>query len=63
MPFVARWPGRIAPGTVCDEPICLVDLLATCAAIIGEPMPDDAGPDSYNVLPALLGEPRGGPIR
>ena len=63
VPFIARWPGRIAPGTVCDEPICLVDLLATCAAITGERLPDDAGPDSYNILPALLDEPHRGPIR
>ena len=50
-------------GTVSDEPICLVDLLATCAAVLGRPLPEDAGPDSYNILPALLGEPRPGPIR
>lgn len=32
------------------------DMLATFAAVIGEELPKGAGPDSYNVLPALLGK-------
>ncbi|MFM7205379.1 MAG: sulfatase family protein [Planctomycetaceae bacterium] len=55
VPFVARWPGRIAPGTVSDQTICHNDLLATCAEILGEPLPGDAGEDSVSILPALLG--------
>jgi len=61
--FIARWPGRIAPGAVCDEPICLTDLMATCAAVLGVRLPEDAGQDSFNILPALLGEKRDEPIR
>lgn len=63
IPFIARWPGMIAPGSVSDETTCLTDLLATCAAIVDEPLPSDAGEDSYNILPALLGEITDGPIR
>ncbi|MBN2307482.1 MAG: arylsulfatase [Candidatus Hydrogenedentes bacterium] len=63
VPFIARWPQRIAPGTTSTETICLTDLMATCAAITGTSLPDDAGPDSYNILPALLGEAGGEPIR
>jgi len=63
VPFIARWPGRIKPGAVSAEPICLTDLMATCAAILGDRLPADAGPDSYNILPALLGEKLGHPIR
>jgi len=55
IPFIARWPGRIRPGTACGQTICLTDLLATCAAIVGERLPDDAGEDSYSILPALEG--------
>jgi arylsulfatase A-like enzyme len=62
IPFVARWPGRIRPGSTCADPICLTDLMATCAAIVGEPLPEDAGEDSVNLLPDLLGEARG-PLR
>ena len=58
VPFVARWPGRIPAGTESGETISLVDLLATTAAVIGEKLPpaDQAAEDSYNILPALLGE-------
>ena len=62
-PFIARWPARIKPGTACDETICLADLMTTAAAIVGAELPDDAGEDSYNVLPALLGEKLDAPIR
>jgi arylsulfatase A-like enzyme len=62
-PFIARWPGRIKPGATSDELICLVDMPATFAAIAGQPLPADAAPDSFNVLPALLGEPHDKPIR
>jgi len=54
VPFVARWPGRIPPGTTTDHLIGLVDMLATFAALCGQPLPEGAGPDSVNQLPALL---------
>lgn len=63
VPFIARWPGKVTPGTTCNEVICLTDLMATSAAIVGASLPENAGEDSYNILPALLGEPREGPIR
>lgn len=63
VPLLARWPGRIAAGTVSDEVICHVDLLATCAALLERPLPRNAGEDSYNLLPLLLGRASGGPIR
>ena len=63
VPFIARWPGKITPGTTSDETVCHTDLLATCAAIVGADLPKDAGEDSYNILPALLGEKRDRPIR
>jgi arylsulfatase A-like enzyme len=63
VPFIARWPGKIAPGTVCDETICLTDLLATCASIVDHDIPADAGEDSFNILPALTGEPHNRPVR
>ncbi len=63
IPFIARWPGKIRAGSTCDETICLTDLLATCAAVVGTDLPADAGEDSYNILPALLGARRERPIR
>ena len=63
VPFVARWLGRITPGTVSDELVCLTDFIATVAAIVGEDMPKTVGEDSYNILPALLGRQSESPIR
>jgi arylsulfatase A-like enzyme len=58
VPFVVRWPGRVAPGSVSDQTICLNDLMATCADILGGRLPDDAGEDSVSILPALTATPR-----
>jgi arylsulfatase A-like enzyme len=63
VPFIARWPGKIKAGTVCDETICHVDLLATLAALLDVKLPPDAGVDSVNILPALLGVKRETPLR
>ena len=56
MPFIARWPARVAPASTSDEIVCLTDLMATAAAIAGFELPEDAGQDSVSILPALLGE-------
>jgi len=55
IPLVASWPARIRPGGTCDHLVCLTDLLATAAGIVGAPLPDNAGEDSVSMLPALLG--------
>jgi arylsulfatase A len=57
VPFIARWPGKIPAGTESDELISNVDFLATLAALVEHPLNKDEGPDSYNMLPALLGTP------
>ncbi len=62
VPLIARWPGHVKPGTS-DELVCLVDVLATCAALTGQPLPPDAGPDSFSFLPVLLGQKRDRPVR
>ncbi len=56
IPLIVRWPGKIRPGTSCDQTVCLADLMATCAAIVGEKLPKNAGEDSYNMLPLFTGE-------
>ena len=63
VPFIARWPNRIPAGVVSGETICHVDLLATCAALLGAKLPPEAGEDSYNILPVLLGQKLSQPIR
>lgn len=63
IPFIASWPNRIKPGTENAETICLTDLLATCVAIVGDKLPDNAGEDSCNILPAMIAENYHKPIR
>jgi arylsulfatase A-like enzyme len=58
IPFLVRWPGRVKPGTTCDHLVCLTDLMATCADLLGEKLPSTAGEDSVSLLPALLGKAR-----
>jgi len=56
VPFIARWPGRIPAGGTSGQLIAHVDALATFASLTGQQLPADAGPDSFNVLSAWLGE-------
>jgi len=63
VPFIVRWPAKIKPGGVSDEVISHVDFIATCAALLDAKLPENMAEDSYNVLPALLGEPHEKPIR
>jgi arylsulfatase A-like enzyme len=63
VPFLARWPGRIEAGSKCDQTISLTDLLATCSAIVGRKTADNAGEDSFNILPYLLAAGLERPIR
>ncbi|MCF7838767.1 MAG: arylsulfatase [Candidatus Marinimicrobia bacterium] len=55
IPCLARWPGVIAPGTTCGALVCLSDLMATCADLLGETLPDNAAEDSLSMLPLFRG--------
>ena len=55
VPFIVSWPGQVEPG-ISDALVSQVDLYASIAALIGQPLPDQAGQDGENVLPALLGK-------
>jgi arylsulfatase A-like enzyme len=57
VPFIARWPARIAPGESAAL-VSLIDLPATAAAITGVPLPAGAAPDSHNLLPLMTGKDR-----
>jgi len=65
VPFLVRWPGRVPAATVCDETINLVDMYATIAAIIDQPVPSDeeVAEDSFNVLAALMVASPSSPLR
>jgi arylsulfatase A-like enzyme len=63
VPFLARWPGRIKPGSTSDALMGLTDFMATAAAIVGATLPDNAAEDSFNAWPALLGQKAGAQAR
>ncbi|MFN3407974.1 MAG: sulfatase-like hydrolase/transferase [Limisphaerales bacterium] len=56
VPFIVSWPGVVPAGQVSGALVSQTDLLASFAALTGQPLPMDAGPDSQNILPALLGQ-------
>jgi len=55
VPMVARWPGKIKPGTVTDHISAFWDVLPTVAEITGTKAPDDVNGVSF--APTLLGHP------
>jgi len=56
VPMIARWPGHIRPDSRSNALISQVDMLASLTALAGGKVAEGGGPDSVNVLPALLGE-------
>ncbi len=65
VPFIVRWPGHAPAGTSCNEMVSLADILATTSAVVGDDLPDagKGAEDSYNILPAILGESYAEPLR
>jgi arylsulfatase A-like enzyme len=56
VPFIARWPGRIAAGKVDKTSlISAVDLLPTFCEVAGVDLPDAYVPDGLSQVAALLG--------
>ncbi len=57
VPFIVRWPGKVAAGSTNAQTICLIDLFATCAELTGQKLPAASAEDSVSFLPALHGKP------
>ena len=53
VPLIARWPQKIAPGTVSDHPSGFYDFLPTACELAGVDSPQ--GIDGISYLPSLLG--------
>jgi len=54
VPMVARWPGKIQPGSETDHISAFWDVLPTITDIVGGDPPD--GIDGVSFLPTLLGQ-------
>jgi len=55
VPVAMRWPGKIQPGTVIDEPVISLDLLPTLIAVAGGEVEPQWKLDGVNLLPRLTG--------
>lgn len=55
VPFIARWPGHVRPGTTSDALIGLQDVFATVADLLHHPLPPGTAEDSVSFLRALRG--------
>lgn len=56
VPFIVRWPGKVPAGTRSDAMLCLNDVFATCAELLGQKLPADAAEDSFSALAAWTGD-------
>jgi len=56
VPCIARWPGRIPPGTTSDALSGFEDWLPTLLAAADLPIPPEIETDGINLLPVLQGQ-------
>jgi uncharacterized sulfatase len=53
VPFIAYWPGRIAPRQVSSELAVAMDLYTTLVQLAGAELPDDRSIDGKDIMPLL----------
>lgn len=63
VPFVMRWAGWVPSGDTSDLLFGHTDLLATFAELIGAPLSEGAGEDSFSILSNLLNQGKDPPQR
>ena len=61
VPTLAWWPGKIAPGTVCDAIAGNIDFLPTFVKLGGGAVPTDNKIDGRDILPLMFGQTRESP--
>lgn len=63
VPFIFKWPGHIKAGSISNEVISQVDVMATLAKITGIDLDEKAAPDSYDLTAVLTGKQYKSPLR
>lgn len=63
VPFIIKWPGQVKAGSISNEVISQVDIMATLAQLTNIELPSNAAPDSYNFLAVIRGEAYNSPLR
>ncbi len=61
VPTLAWWPGKIAPGSVCDAVAGTIDVLPTCLKIAGAEVPAQPVIDGRDLSPLLFGQSKDSP--
>jgi arylsulfatase A-like enzyme len=56
VPCIARWPGRIPAGRVCDAPALTMDLFTTALKAAGLEPPGDRVIDGRDIMPLFTGD-------
>lgn len=56
VPTIVRWPGKIAPGSVCDAVAGTIDLLPTFVTLAGGTVPEKPVIDGRDISPLLFGK-------
>lgn len=59
VPLIVRWPGRVAPNSVSDQPTYFPDQFSTLCEAVGIDAP--AGLDGISILPTLTGKGKQSP--
>lgn len=54
VPFIAKWPGKIEPGSVNDHISYFPDMMPTFAALANQPIPP--GIDGISMVPTFFGQ-------
>jgi len=60
-PTIAWWPGKIAPGSVCDAVAGTIDLLPTFVTLAGGTVPAEPVIDGRDISPLLFGRSKQSP--
>jgi len=55
VPFVLSWKGNVEQRES-SALVSQVDIFASLASLVGQPLPPDAAPDSFNILDAFIGK-------
>lgn len=55
VPTIARWPGKIKPGSECDAVAGTIDLMPTAVSLAGGSIPVDSVIDGRDISPLLFG--------
>ena len=56
VPFIIKWPGKVKPGVVSDEPVLAQDWVATMYEITNQDMEEDQAMDCTSLLPLITGK-------